>query len=165
MGVDQKDLALCSAATLHRELSGFRVTASRFFPGFSLERVLTEVTHCQVVKDKAVRKVFYLQAPCGEFFLKRSTLVRTKDRLRHLFLPRRRWAEWRNLHRLRAARIAAPDPVLKGEKGGVRAEGFFLLTRKVDGTPLSCDSLTGAKKLGQYIAFLHARGVEESKLF
>jgi tRNA A-37 threonylcarbamoyl transferase component Bud32 len=164
MGVDQKDLALCSAATLHRELSGFRVTASRFFPGFSLERVLAEVTHCQVVKDKAVRQVFYLQAPCGEFFLKRSPLVRTKDRLRHLFLPRRRWAEWRNLHRLRAARIAAPDPVLKGEKGGVRPEGFFLLTRKVDGTPLSYDSLTGAKKLGQYIAFLHARGVYHADL-
>ncbi|NVM21809.1 MAG: hypothetical protein HWN68_08520 [Desulfobacterales bacterium] len=154
----------CSTATLCREFAGSRVTTSPLFPDFALDRMLAEVTHCRVVKDNERRQVFYLQAPCGEFFLKRSTLVRTKDRLRHFFLPGRRWAEWRNLHRLRAAGIAGPDPVLKGEKRGIQPENFFLLTRKVNGTPLSCESLSGAKKLGQYVAFLHSRGVYHADL-
>jgi tRNA A-37 threonylcarbamoyl transferase component Bud32 len=126
--------------------------------------MLAEVTHCQVVKDRAIRQVLYLKAPSGEFFLKRSTLVRTKDRLRHLFLPRRRWAEWRNLHRLRGARIAAADPVLKGDKGGIQLESFFLLTRKVNGTTVRCDSLSVAKELGRYVGFLHSRGVYHADL-
>jgi len=157
-------MARCSTANLRRGLEGFRVTTSRFFPNFSLDRMLAEATHCQMVKDRAIRQVLYLKAPSGEFFLKRSSLVRTKDRLRHFFLPRRRWAEWRNLHRLRAARVPAADPVLRGEKGGIRIDGFFLVTKKVNGIPLRCDSLAGAKRLGQYIAFLHSRGVYHADL-
>ena len=154
----------CSTANLRRELEGFRVTTSRFFPNFSLDGLLAEATHCQMVKDRAIRQVFYLKTPSGEFFLKCSSLVRTKDRLRHLFLPRRRWAEWRNLHRLRAAGVAAADPVLRGERGGIQIDGFFLVTRKVNGIPLRCDSLAGAKRLGQYVAFLHSRGVYHADL-
>ena len=161
---DPKKETPYSVAMLRLELAGFRLTASRFFPQFALDRMLARATRCLVVKDRAVRQVFYLRAPCGEFFLKRSNLIRTKDRLRHFFLRRRRWAEWRNLHRLRAVGIAAVDPVLKGEKRGVHPEGFFLLTRKEDGTPLDTDSLTGAKKLGQYVALLHARGVYHADL-
>ena len=126
--------------------------------------MLAGVTQCKIVKYSDKRQVFYLQAPCGEFFLKRSLLVRSKDRLRHLFFPRRRWAEWRNLHQLQAAGIEATVPVSKGEKRGVNLEGFFLLTRKVEGNPLTYDSLTTAKKLGQYVAFLHSRGVYHADL-
>ena len=157
-GGPRKD-SRCSTANLRRELEGFTLTTSRFFSNFSLDRLLAEATHCQMVKHRAIRQVFYLKAPVGEFFLKRNTLVRTKDRLRHLFLPRRRWAEWRNLHRLRTARVAAADPVLRGENGGNQPESFFVVTRKVNGIPLKCDSLAGAKGLGKYIAFLHAKGI------
>jgi len=139
------------------------VTASRF-ADFAFDSMLAGVTQCKIVKYSDKRQVFYLQAPCGEFFLKRSLLVRSKDRLRHLFFPRRRWAEWRNLHQLQAARIAAAVPVSKGEKKGVHLEGFFLLTRKVDGNPLTYDSLTVAKRLGQYVASLHSRDVYHADL-
>lgn len=126
--------------------------------------MLAEMTHCQVVKNRAARQVFYLQAPCGEFFLKRSILIRTKDRFRHTILPRRRWAEWRNFHQLWASRIAAAYPVLRGERKGIHLEDFFVLTAKVNGSPLRCDSLTLAEKLGQYVAFLHSRGVYHADL-
>jgi len=53
--------------------------------------------------------------PEGGYFLKRSILIRTKDQVRHFFLPQRRWAEWRNFHRLHAARIAVSSPVLRAE--------------------------------------------------
>lgn len=126
--------------------------------------MLAGITQCKIIKYSEKRQVFHLQAPCGEFFLKRSLLVRSKDRLRHLFFPRRRWAEWRNLHQLQASRIEAPAPIYKGEKKGVHLEGFFLLTRKVDGNPFTYDSLVAAKKLGQYVAFLHSRGVYHADL-
>jgi len=163
-GVDQKKEAPCLAATLRRELTGSRVTASRFFQDLTFDRMLAEVTECQVIKDRGRRQVFYLKAPCGEFFLKRSNLVRTKDRVRHFILPRRRWAEWRNLHRLRAAQIEAAEPVFKGEDTGFPTRFFFLLTRRVDGTHFECDSDLIAKKLGQYIALLHSHGVYHADL-
>lgn len=157
--MDQGKMVLYSRTALRRELAGFRVTTSRFFPDFVLDHILTEITVCKVVKDSDKRQVFYLKAPCGKFFLKRITLIRSKDRLRHLLLPRRKWAEWRNLHKLRAARIAAATPVLKGEKRGAHPEVFFLVTEKVNGSPLEYDSLAISEKLGKYIALLHSRGV------
>jgi len=162
--VDQGKMVPYSTTALRRELSGFQETPSCLFPDFVLDHILTEVTFCKVVKDSDKRQVFYLQAPCGEFFLKRSILIRDKDRLRHLLLPRRRWAEWRNLHKLRAIRISAASPVLKGEKRGVRPEVFFLVTEKVDGSPLRYESLAIAETLGQYIALLHLRGVYHADL-
>ena len=105
--MDQGKMALYSRTALRSELASFRVTTSRFFPDFVLDHILTENTVCKVVKDSEKRQVFHLKAPCGEFFLKRITLIRRKDRLRHFLLPRRRWAEWRNLHKLRTGRIAA----------------------------------------------------------
>ena len=162
--MDQEKIVPYSTMALRRELFGFQETASILFPDFTLDHILTEVTFCKVVKDSDKRQVFYLQAPCGEFFLKRSILIRSKDRLRHLLLPRRRWAEWRNLHKLRSVRIAAASPVLKGEKRGVHPEAFFLVTEKVDGSPLSYESLAIAETLGQYIALLHLRGVYHADL-
>lgn len=162
--MDQGKITPYSTTVLRRELFDFQETTSRLFPDFVLDHILTEVTFCKVVKDSDKRQVFYLQAPCGEFFLKRITLIRSKDRLRHLLLPRRRWAEWRNLHKLRAARIAAASPVLRGEKRGVRPEVFFLVTEKVNGSPLRYDSLAIAENIGQYIALLHLRGVYHADL-
>jgi len=155
-------MTLYSTTALRRELAGFQVTTSRFFPDLMLDHILTELAFCKIVKDSDKRQVFYLQATCGKFFLKRITLIRSKDRLRHLLLPRRKWAEWRNLHKLRAARIAAATPVLKGEKRGAHPEVFFLVTEKVNGSPLEYDSLAISEKLGKYIALLHSRGVYHS---
>jgi tRNA A-37 threonylcarbamoyl transferase component Bud32 len=152
------------AAKLYRELAGSRIKTSHLFPDFAFDHILDEVTHCQVIKDSAKRQVFYLKTPRGEFFLKRSNLVRTKDRVRHFILPRRRWAEWRNLHRLRAAQIEAAAPVLKGEGTFFSTKFFFLLTRRVGGTHFECDSELVARKLGQYVALLHSRGVYHADL-
>jgi tRNA A-37 threonylcarbamoyl transferase component Bud32 len=123
-----------------------------------------DIIDCKVIKDNNRRQVLFLQTPDGGFYLKRSILIREKDRLRHLLLPRRRWAEWRNLHRLHNAQIAAARPVMKGENKGVQPKIFFLLTEKVDGTLLKFDSFIDARKLGQYIALLHSRGVYHADL-
>jgi len=155
---------LCSLETLLRELTGYRLTKSPLFPEFSLDRMFVDIIDCKVIKDNNRRQVLFFQTPDGGFYLKRSVLIREKDRLRHLLLPRRRWAEWRNLHRLQNAQIAAARPVMKGENKGVHPKIFFLLTEKVDGTPLKFDSLNDARKLGQYIAHLHSRGVYHADL-
>jgi tRNA A-37 threonylcarbamoyl transferase component Bud32 len=162
--VDQGKIAPCLTTALRRELSGFRETTSRLFPDFTLDQILTEVIVCKMVKDSVKRQVFYLQAPCGDFFLKRTVLIRDKDRFRDLLFPGRRWAEWRNLHKLRSAGISAVRPVVKGEKPGVRPEVFFLVTEKVDGSPLRYESLAVAETLGRYIALLHLRGVYHADL-
>ena len=155
---------LCSSETLLRELTGFRLTKSPLFPEFSLDRMFDDIIDCKVIKDNNRRQVLFLQTPDGGFYLKRSVLIREKDRLRHLLLPRRMWAEWRNLHRLQNAQIAAAMPIMKGENKGVQPKIFFLLTEKVDGVPLNFDSLNDARKLGQYIALLHSRGIYHADL-
>ena len=160
----QQEKAGYSADSLQREFRGFRVTRSPSVPHFSFDRLLAEVTLCDKVKDRVVRQVYYLEAPYGQFFLKRSTVVRTKDRLRHFFLPRRRWAEWRHLCRLRVRGVAVPEALCRGEKGGFIPDQFFLLTRRVAGEPLSCHSLEETKKLGGYVAFLHSCGVYHADL-
>ena len=93
----------CLKRELARELAEYRITASPLNPEFRFEDILSEVNECRVVKTSSRRQVYHLQTPAGGYFFKRSTLVRAKDRLRHFILPRRRWAEWRNLHRLRHA--------------------------------------------------------------
>lgn len=150
--------------TLLRDITGFKITKSPLFPEFSLDRMVDDVIDCKVVKDKDRRQVLFLQTPDGHFYFKRSVLIRSKDRLRHLLLPRRRWAEWRNLHRLQNAQIAAARPVMKGENKGVHPKIFFLLTEKVDGVPLKFDSFNYARKIGQYVALLHSRGVYHADL-
>ncbi len=155
---------LCSSKTLLKELTGFRLTKSPLFPEFSLDRLIDDIIECKVIKDNNRRQVLFLKTPDGGFYLKRSILLRDKDRLRHFLLPRRKWAEWRNLHRLHNAQIAAARPVMKGENKGVQPKIFFLLTEKVDGTLLKIDSFIDARKLGQYIALLHSRGVYHADL-
>lgn len=155
---------LCSSDTLIKELTGFRITRSSLFPEFSLDHMIDDVIDYKVVKDKDRRQVLFLHTPDGDFYLKRSVLIRSKDRLRHLLFPRRRWAEWRNLHRLHNNQIAAARPVLKGENKGVHPKIFFLLTEKVDGSLLNVDSFINARKLGQFIDLLHSRGVYHADL-
>jgi tRNA A-37 threonylcarbamoyl transferase component Bud32 len=154
----------CSKSDLTRELAEFRVTDSPLNTGFHFEDMLSEVNQCRVVKENNRRQVYHLQTTHGGYFLKRSLLVRTKDRLRHFFLPRRRWAEWRNLHRLRLAQIPAARPLAKGQSKTNHPQAYFVLTEQVPGTHIPFNSITDARSLGQYAAFLHRRRVYHADL-
>jgi len=162
--VDPKTPDSCSLTNLLQEISGYNTTSSRFFPNLDLEQLFSEVSDCRAVKRNNRRQIYCLQTPKGGYYLKLSTLIRTKDRLRHFLLPTRRWAEWRNLHRLLAAKIPAAVPVMKGEKRGLQPKAFYLITEKITGIVLKYDSPEAAEKLGRFIARLHSRGVYHADL-
>jgi tRNA A-37 threonylcarbamoyl transferase component Bud32 len=153
-----------SAETLHLELLNCKLTISPLSSEVSMNRVFAELRDFKVVKEDIKRQVYYLETPDGGYFLKRNMLIRSKDRVRHFFLPQRRWAEWRNLHRLHAARISVSIPVFRAENIDRYPKIFFLMTRKVNGTPLTSNLFLISKKLGQYLAFLHSRGVYHADL-
>jgi len=154
----------CSTETLYQELAGFRLTRSPLALDFSLDRLFADVSGCQIIKAGDRRQVFQLQTPTRDYFLKRSTLLRRKDRWRHRLLPFRKWAEWRNLQRLAMAGIPAAKPVLRGENVAARPKIFFLLTEKVDGLPLQGNALDEAGRIGAYAAKLHSHGIIHADL-
>ena len=162
--MNKGSIKTCSIKSLSGELASFRVTASRLHPTFQLHQMLSEVTDCRVVKENNRRRVYLLQTSHGGYFLKLSTLIRMKDRLRHFFLQRRRWAEWRNLHRLRDAQIHAAKPLAKGKLKSHHPKAFFLLTEQVHGRHLRFDSIQDARTVGEYAAYLHSRGVYHADL-
>ena len=162
--MDKASSKTCLKSDLARELADFRITVSPLNPGFHLGDMLSEVSECRVVKENNRRQVYHLQTTDGGYFLKRSFLVRTKDRLRHFLLPRRRWAEWRNLHRLRHAQVPAARPLAKGQSKSSHPKSYFVLTEQVLGTHIPINSLTNARSLGQYAAFLHRRRVYHADL-
>ena len=162
--MNQKTTTVISARTLWKDLAGFRLTASAFFPNFILKDMMAEAISCQVIKDNIRRQIFYIETPTTGYFLKRSTLVRRKDRWRHFLLPHRKWAEWRNLHRLMQAGIPTAKPVLKGENEASDPRMFFLLTEKVEGLPLTLNSVADAKKIGEFTAILHLNRVFHADL-
>ena len=164
MLLDKASSKTCSKSDVTREFAEFRVTDSPLNTGFHFEDMLSEVNECRVVKENNRRQVYHLQTTDGGYFLKRSLLVRTKDRLRHFFLPRRRWAEWRNLHRLRLAQIPAARPLAKGQSKTNHPQAYFVLTEQVPGTHIPFNSITDARSLGQYAAFLHRRRVYHADL-
>lgn len=154
----------CLIETLIGRLRGFKASPSPLFGDFSFEQMLDDLRACQVIKEKDRRQVFHLQAGSGDYFLKCSTLIRPKDRTRHFLLPLRRWAEWHNLHRLRAAGIEAARPLCRGESKSRHPREFFIITEKVAGISLDFKSLAHAGSLGRYLAHLHARGVYHADL-
>jgi tRNA A-37 threonylcarbamoyl transferase component Bud32 len=162
--LDKASSKTCLKNDLARKFAEFRVTDSPLNTGFHFEDMLSEVNECRVVKENNRRQVYHLQTTDGGYFLKRSLLVRTKDRLRHFFLPRRRWAEWRNLHRLRLAQIPAAKPLAKGQSKTNHPQAYFVLTEQVPGTHIPFNSITDARSLGQYAAFLHRRRVYHADL-
>ena len=154
----------CFKNDLVRELADFHISASPLNPGLQFEALLAGVDACRVVKDSRRRQVYHLQTLGGGYFFKRSVLVRTKDRLRNFLLPRRRWAEWRNLHRLRQAQIPAARPVARGRSKNPTCPAFFILTEEVKGSHVAFDSLEDAQRLGQYAALLHRRRIYHADL-
>ena len=154
----------CLKSDLARELADYRISASPFNPGFEFENLLSEVHECQVVKENNRRQVYHLKTIGRGYFLKHSSLIRTKDRVRHFLLPHRRWAEWRNLHSLMHARIPAARPLAKGQSKTAHPRSYFVLTEQVPGTHISINSLANARKLGQYMAYLHRHRVFHADL-
>jgi len=162
--MNQNKSTFGSMEILCRELAGYRITSSPLLPDFSLEGLFAEVTSVTIIKENARRQVIYLQTPTNGYFLKLSILSRRKDRWRHFLLPYRKWAEWRNLHRLRKVRIPAAKPLVKGHRKGPHGGAFFLLTEQVPGATLKFDSNQDAFIVGQYLSFLHSRGVYHGDL-
>ena len=155
---------ICEKSDLARKLADFRITVSPLNPGFVFEDMLSEVIACRVVKENNRRQVYHLQTNDGSYFLKLSSLVRNKDRIRHFVLPRRRWAEWRNLHRLRQARVPAARPMVKGQSQISHPKSYFMLTEQVAGDHIPVNSMADARSLGQYAAFLHRLRVYHADL-
>jgi len=162
--MNQNNKPRCSAKTLQQILAGCHVTQSPLWPGDSLDGLMYEVTSCQIIKETSRRQVYHLKTPTKGYFLKLSTLARKKDRRRHFFLPNRKWAEWRNLHRLLLAEIPAAIPVLKGENKATDPEMFFLLTEEILGEPFSIKCAADARKIGNYAETLHSHGVYHADL-
>lgn len=162
--MEKESSKTCSTSDLARVLADCRITASPLNPGFDLSNLLSEISDCKIVKSNNRRQVYYLQTPDGGYFLKCSFLVRTKDRLRHFLLPRRRWAEWHNLHRLKQVRVPAARPLAKGQSKISHPKYFFVLTEQVAGAHIPINSRINALTLGQYAGFLHRRRVYHADL-
>jgi len=157
--VDETSYKTCLTSDLARKLADCRITVSPLNPEFELATLLAEISTCQIVKANIRRQVFHLQTLENGYFLKCSVLVRPKDRVRHILLPRRRWAEWHNLHRLRRARVPAARPMAKGQSASSQPRYYFILTGQVEGVHIPCNCFDNACNLGDYAAFLHRKKV------
>lgn len=148
----------CRLERLRSELDGFQARSSRFSPGVTLARLLATLTGCRLVKPGPSRRVVALSTDEKNFFLKISSPTGFKARWRHRLLPRRRWAEWRSLHRLHARQLAAALPVMRGQRHGPGPLSFFLLTEEIPGTVLGRHPAPPAEAVGEFLARLHAAG-------
>jgi hypothetical protein len=149
---------------LRDKLAGCHLTTSPLAPDFSLDKLLSAVAACRIIKENDRRQIYCLETPGNGYFLKISTLVRRKDRWRHFILPFRKWSEWHNLHRLLNAGIATAKPVLKGENKAGRPHHFFLLTEQVQGLPFKINTAGDMRRMGEYAAWLHSKGVYHTDL-
>lgn len=149
---------------LREIIAGSQLSTSRLELNFDLAAMFEQVTVCRIIKENLRRQVYYLETPRTGYFFKVSTLVRSKDRWRHLLLPHRKWSEWRNLHRLNELGIAAAKPKIKGQNKTSDPVCFFILTEEVAGTSPDIKTAEDAVKLGRFVARLHDRGVYHSDL-
>lgn len=157
--MDETKNKTCSAGDIGRIFAECRTTVSPLEPEFELASLVADICHCQIIKANNRRQLFHFQTPENGYFLKCSTLVRPKDRVRHFLLPRRRWAEWQNLHRLRRIRVPAARPMAKGQSASAKPGFYFILTGQVEGAHIPLNCFDNAGNLGQYVAFLHRKKV------
>ena len=140
------------------ELSSYQSKTSPLYPHLRLEDILNEA-HDYIVKKHNIRKqVIFVKTAESNFFIKRSIIVRRKDRLRHFFLPRRRWAEWRNLHKLNALDIDSAKPVIRGKTVHQTPKSFFIITKEIQGRLLNGDMQPNAAVMAEFFADLHQKG-------
>ena len=144
---------------LHKELLDFYIFPTDKYSDFTINQLFKNIIKLEIIKQSDKRQVYYIQTATEEFFLKISYIIRRKDRFRHKALPWRRWAEWRNLHKLSRIGINAAEPVLRGENRGQKPQAFFILTRKITGNAFNEESPDNFNKFGKYIALLHSKGV------
>ena len=153
-----------SSNRLLEELQHFNLESGRAASGFDLGRLLETAEQCSVIKKNIRRQVYRIQSGGKNYYLKRSTIIRTKDRIRLTLLPNRKKAEWRNLHRLTAMGVPVPTPLVRGEARHLQPPQFFLLTSEIEGQPVVLDEQADWRPLGEFIAFLHARGIYHADL-
>jgi tRNA A-37 threonylcarbamoyl transferase component Bud32 len=156
--------AIESITKLRQELRHFNIRASRAATPLDFRQLLETVDHCTIVKSNARRQVYFFQAAGRRFFLKRSTVIRAKDRFRLFLLPNRRKAEWRNLHRLAAMGITVPEPIVRGEAWHLKPPQYFILTSAVAGCSLQLDDHAQWRRLGEFVGSLHRRGIYHADL-
>lgn len=140
------------------ELSGYQIKVSPLSSDLSLDEIFNEAHTHQILKHNSRKKIIFIDTAAGQFYLKLNFLVRAKDRRRHFLLPRRRQAEWRNLHRLNAAGLDAAQPVIWGQNFRQSPKSHFIITRAVEGHTLNSRVELNADSLGAFFANLHRKG-------
>ena len=141
------------------KLSSYKTTNSAYFPDVSLYDLFNGVHFYEIKKESNRRQVTFIKTPSGNFFIKCSFLIRRKDQFRHFFLPRRRWAEWRNLHKLNALGVDSAKPVLRGQKFHKDLKSYFVITEEVEGKSLGTEVELNSRVIGQFFARIHERGI------
>jgi len=147
--------------SLDRLLGGLedcRIRNSPYYRHLDLDALLNNAGGHRTVKCNDRKQVIFIQTALGDFYIKISLLTRPKDRLRHLLLPRRRWAEWNNLHKLKSLDVEAAEPVMRGQNFDLEPRRFFIVTRAVEGHTLTPASEIDPGLTGGYIAGLHHKG-------
>jgi tRNA A-37 threonylcarbamoyl transferase component Bud32 len=140
------------------ELSGYKSKTSPLCRHLRLDDILNKAYDYKIKKDNIRKQVIFVKTAKGNFFIKRSFLTRRKDRVRHFFLPRRRWAEWRNLHKLEALDVESAQPVIRGENVNQNPKSFFIITKEVEGKSLNGDMQPDAEIMAEFFADLHQKG-------
>jgi len=143
---------------LKDELSGYQIKTSPYYKPESLYDILNDAYCHQIIKKNNRKQIILIKTASGNFYIKLSFLIRKKDRLRHFFLPRRRWAEWRNLPKLNALDLDSAKPVIGGQDFNEDPNSFFIITKEVEGKTLNSDIEINAVLLGAFFADLHKKG-------
>jgi tRNA A-37 threonylcarbamoyl transferase component Bud32 len=141
------------------ELSTYKTKTSQYFRDVSLYDLLNDAYNYKIKKASERRQVIFIKTSIGNFYIKWSFLVRRKDRLRHLFLPQRRWAEWKNLHKLNALGFDSAKPVLRGQQFDKDAKSYFIITEEVEGKSVNNYDNLDASTMGAFFANIHKQGI------
>lgn len=105
------------------------------------------------------RAVYHIKTSYGDYFLKLSEALRSKDGWRHKLAPWHKWKEWHNLVKLTRKGFNAAEPCLRGIRKGKGPLAFFIVTRALNGRPLNAGNLNDMEAMGLFLANLHKGGV------
>ncbi|MGD9304412.1 MAG: lipopolysaccharide kinase InaA family protein [Desulfobacterales bacterium] len=141
------------------ELSNYKNKTSPYYRHLSLSDILKEAHGYKIKKDNIRKQVIFIKTSIGNYFIKRSFLVRRKDRLRNFLLPGRRWAEWRNFHKLNALDVDSAKPIIRGQNFNQNQKSFFIITKEVEGKSLNSDMQPDAVIMAEFFADLHKKGI------
>jgi tRNA A-37 threonylcarbamoyl transferase component Bud32 len=140
------------------ELAGYQIRTSPYHRHLKLSDIFDDACGHRLIKHNNRKQVVFIKTASGSFFIKLNFLIRRKDKLRHFFLPRRRWAEWNNLHKLKALDLEAAEALIGGQNFNQDPNSFFIITKAVEGQTLNSDIERNAALMGAYFADLHQKG-------